>query len=179
MCNQFSPIRVCPRLERNNSELINSIPVRISNRETNYSKSLTKIKHQLKPIHQSNVINIYPTNRITKNAINTNRKDRIYIFLSNVRSLLPKVDDLQTTLKLHGADLAFITETWLNESIDDAAVQLQNYIIVRRDRMSRTGGGVCAYINSCIPYKVLHELHDDDFETLWIYIRPQIGRAHV
>ncbi len=89
-----------------------------------------------------------------------------------MRSLLPKIDDLQTTFELHGIDLAFITETWLNENIDDAAVELPNYTIVRRDRSLRIGAGVCAYINSCIPYKVLHELHDDDFETLWIYIRP-------
>ncbi len=86
--------------------------------------------------------------------------------------MLPKIDDLQPTFELHGVDLAFITETWLNENIDDAAVELPNYTIVRRDKSLRIGAGVCAYINSCIPYKVLHELHDDDFETLWIYIRP-------
>ena len=59
-----------------------------------------------------------------------------------MRSLLPKIDDLQTTFELHGVDLAFITETWLNENIDDAAVELPNYTIVRRDRSLRIGAKI-------------------------------------
>ena len=41
-----------------------------------------------------------------------------------------------------------------------------------RDRVSRTGGGICAFVKSYIPFKVLTELHDDNFETLWLHIRP-------
>ena len=48
-------------------------------------------------------------------------------FLSNVRSLLPKVDELDAILKLNHTSLAFITETWLNENIDDDAVQIPGY----------------------------------------------------
>ena len=59
-------------------------------------------------------------------------------FLSNVRSLLPKVDELDAILKLNHASLAFITETWLNENIDDAAVQIHGYSLIRRDRKSWT-----------------------------------------
>ena len=51
--------------------------------------------------------------------------------------------------------LAFITETWLNDNIDDAAVHIPNYSVARRDRVSRTGGGVCAFVKSYIPFKVL------------------------
>ena len=47
--------------------------------------------------------------------------------------------------------MAFITETWLNENIDDAAVQIHGYSLIRCDRKSRTGGGVCAYIKSQTP----------------------------
>ena len=68
--------------------------------------------------------------------------------------------------------LAFITETWLNENIDDSAVNIENYSTLRRDRKNKVGGGVCTFIKSHIPYKVLTELHDDDFETLWIHVRP-------
>ncbi len=126
ICNQFSPIGVRPCSEKNNSELTNPILVRISNRKTNHSKSLIKIGHQRKQTHRSNLINIHLIDQTTKNTINTNRKDRTNVFLSNVRSLLPKIDVLQTTFELHGVDLAFITETWLNENIDDAAVELPN-----------------------------------------------------
>jgi DNA-binding GntR family transcriptional regulator len=44
---------------------------------------------------------------------------------------------------------------------------IPNYSVARRDRVSRTGGGVCAFVKSYIPFKVLTELHDDNFETLW------------
>ena len=42
--------------------------------------------------------------------------------LSNTRSLLPKLDDLKIILDQYGVSLAFITETWLNEEIDDAVL---------------------------------------------------------
>ena len=93
-------------------------------------------------------------------------------FLSNVRSLLPKVDELDAILKLNHTSLAFITETWLNENIDDDAVQIPGYSLIRRDRNYRSGGGVCAYIKSQIPFKILTCLQDVRFETLWLYLRP-------
>ena len=68
--------------------------------------------------------------------------------------------------------LAFITETWLNENIDDGAVEIGGFSLVRRDRISRIGGGVCAYIKDQIPFKILTDLHEDSFESLWLYLRP-------
>ena len=68
--------------------------------------------------------------------------------------------------------MAFITETWLNENIDDYAVQIPGYSLIRRDRNYRSGGGVCAYIKSQIPFKILTCLQDVRFETLWLYLRP-------
>jgi hypothetical protein len=95
-------------------------------------------------------------------------------FLSNVRSLLPKVDELDAILKLNHASLAFITETWQNENIDDAAVQIHGYSLIRRDRKSWTGGGVCACIKSQNPFKILTCLQYVCFETLWLYLRPRV-----
>ena len=100
----------------------------------------------------------------------TNKK--LSLFLSNVRSLLPKIDELESTLKLNSISLALITETWLNENIDDSAVNIENYSVVRRDRKNKVGRGVCTFIKSHIPFKLLTELHDDDFETLWTHVRP-------
>ena len=47
-----------------------------------------------------------------------------------------------------------------------------NYSLVRRDRVNKLGGGVCAYIKSSIPFKVLQDLQDEYFESLWLYLRP-------
>ena len=103
---------------------------------------------------------------------NLERHAKLSFFLSNVRSLLPKVDELDAILKLNNTSLAFITETWLNENIDDDAVQIPGYSLIHRDRNYRSGGGVCAYIKSQIPFKTLTCLQDVRFETLWLYLRP-------
>ena len=68
--------------------------------------------------------------------------------------------------------MAFITETWLNEKIDDAAICIDGYSLARRDRIDKLGGGVCAFIKSTIPFKILRDLEDINFETMWIYLRP-------
>ena len=100
------------------------------------------------------------------------QRNPLSFILSNVRSLLPKVDELDAILKLNYASMAFITETWLNQNIDDEAVQIHGYSLIGRDRKSRAGGGVCAYIKTQIPFKILTCLQDVCFETLWLYLRP-------
>jgi hypothetical protein len=92
--------------------------------------------------------------------------------LSNTRSLLPKVDELKIILDQYDVSMAFITETWLNEKIDDAAVCIDGYSTARCDRIDKLGGGVCAFTKSDIPFKILTEFNDIKFETLWIYVRP-------
>jgi hypothetical protein len=57
--------------------------------------------------------------------------------------------------------MAFITETWLSENIHHSAVEIDGYSLVRRDRVNKIGGGVCAFIKSSIPFKSLPELQDD------------------
>ncbi len=99
--------------------------------------------------------------------------DKLSFFLTNARSLLPKVEDLEATMGLNSVSLAFITETWLNDNIDDAAIHIPTYTVIRRDRVSRIGGGVCAFVKNHIHFKVLTELHEDEFETLWLHIRPR------
>ena len=82
------------------------------------------------------------------------------------------MDELKIILDQYDVSMAFITETWLNENIDDAAVCIGGYSIARCDRIDKLGGGVCAFIKSDIPFKILTEFNDINFETLWIYVRP-------
>ena len=48
---------------------------------------------------------------------------------------------------IHKPDIICIVETWLDESISDNEVGIQNYDIVRLDR-NRHGGGILIYVNS-------------------------------
>ena len=83
---------------------------------------------------------------------------------------MSKIEDLEVTMSVNCVSFALITdhETWLNDDADDAAIHILTFSTVRRDRVSRTGGGVCAFVKSYTPFKVLTELHDDAFETLWL-----------
>jgi DNA-binding GntR family transcriptional regulator len=58
--------------------------------------------------------------------------------------------------------MAFITETWLNEKIDDAAICTDGYSIAKRERIDKLDGGVCAFIKSYIPFKILTEYNDSN-----------------
>ena len=43
-----------------------------------------------------------------------------------------------------------ITESWANNDITDAELGLEGYVMFRKDRMGRRGGGVLLYIEETI-----------------------------
>ena len=44
-----------------------------------------------------------------------------------------------------------ITESWANNDITDAELGLEGYVMFRKDRMGKKGGGVLLYIKETIP----------------------------
>ena len=72
----------------------------------------------------------------------------------NARSLLPKLDELRAAILIHKPDIICIVETWLDESISDNEVGIQNYDIVRLDR-NRHGGGILIYVNSSFSHSLV------------------------
>ena len=57
-----------------------------------------------------------------------------HVLLSNIRSLVPKFDELSTFLMLNRADLVAISKTWLNEQIDSSFFGITGYDLYRLDR---------------------------------------------
>ena len=43
-----------------------------------------------------------------------------------------------------------ITESWANKDITDAELGLEGYVMFRKDRMGRRGGGVLLYVKDTI-----------------------------
>ena len=72
----------------------------------------------------------------------------------NVRSLLPKIDELRALSQVHKPHLICITETWLDNQILDSEVCIDDYDIVRHDR-NRQGGGVLIFVAQSLSYNVL------------------------
>ena len=68
----------------------------------------------------------------------------IFIHL-NINSLLPKIDKLQAKTKISNAMVIGITESKLDELINDSEIFIKGYIIIQHDRNKRGGGGVRAY----------------------------------
>ncbi|GAA6215221.1 A disintegrin and metalloproteinase with thrombospondin motifs 17 isoform X1 [Lates japonicus] len=71
-----------------------------------------------------------------------------------------------------------LTETWLDESVLDEEVGLDNFTIIRSDRTTNSGktrgGGVCLYINDrwCNNIKAHHKASTPDLELLTVSLRP-------
>lgn len=73
----------------------------------------------------------------------------MYIIHLNIRSLQPKIDLLRTWLTYNKPKVITFSETWLNSTISDDDIKLDNYVLYRADRNSR-GGGVATYISSTL-----------------------------
>lgn len=64
------------------------------------------------------------------------------LFLANVRSVNNKMDELRLQSAAHSRDYCalVLTETWLDQNIPDAAIQLAGRTVTRADNKSKAGG---------------------------------------
>ena len=58
--------------------------------------------------------------------------------------IMPKIDEAQEFLLRSDISLAFITKTWLKETIAYSAVHIPGNTIIQKDRMANNHGGVKA-----------------------------------
>ena len=148
-------------------ELICNIPVRITTRPRRNVDNSMKINSRC--LSRIPLVELTPTYQRGSLA----KVPRICV--SNVRSLAPKIDEVSEFLLRHQIDLAFITETWLKESIDDSVISISGYCVFRRDRETDCHGGVCIYVNTeqLNNFTVLEDLNCcEQHELLWLRIRP-------
>jgi exonuclease III len=75
----------------------------------------------------------------------------------NIRSLLPKLDDIHQLVHEINPEIVAITESWLDDGIEDSEVNIPNYNIYRADRTinnrahgATSHGGVALYVKSTI-----------------------------
>ena len=68
----------------------------------------------------------------------------------------------------HKVDIAVITETHLKKKHPDHHFAIDGFVLFRRDRVGRRGGGVAVYVNSSLPADIWTHLVDSpQFELLW------------
>ena len=95
------------------------------------------------------------------------RRKGLHFLHMNARALLPKMSELKLIASNSTAAMISITETWLDNSVSDAEINIENYTDVRRDR-NRNGGGVCVYIRNDFAFSVRSDLQTDNDEILFV-----------
>ena len=68
----------------------------------------------------------------------------------NARSLVNKKNKLNIMVEDTDPHIIGITESWANTDITDAELGLTGYVMFRRDRTGRRGGGVILYVKESI-----------------------------
>lgn len=53
-------------------------------------------------------------------------------------------------------DIACFTETWLNNTISDAMINIEGFHLIRNDR-NRHGGGICIYLRKDLAYRLIRK----------------------
>ena len=109
-----------------------------------------------------------------RDGVNSSRFVLPIVLLTNANRLYNKIDELFCLVNREHLDLISITETWLTTDVPDSVYHLPNFVIFRKDRPDRLGGGVLCFARfSLQPYAIDRLLdRSQDFELLWIAMRP-------
>ena len=94
------------------------------------------------------------------------------IFYTNPRSVMSKIDKIYEVSRSNNIDLICITESWLTENIPDNCVSLEGFTTYPCDRIERKGAGICTWTKMEIPSAEILRHQCDDFESLWLKVRP-------
>ena len=89
----------------------------------------------------------------------------------NARSILNKKNELNNMVEDIDPHIIGITESCANTDITDAELGLTGYVMFRRDRIGRRGGGVILYVKESIQaYELKLEKETDYNEGVWCKI---------
>ncbi|KAJ8960543.1 hypothetical protein NQ318_013831 [Aromia moschata] len=81
----------------------------------------------------------------------------------------PRARPLRTAERI-AAVAQRLSETWLDDKIDNNQIAIDGYNLIRRDRDGR-GGGVAFYIDKSIKFKLINTVHDESLEQIWINVK--------
>ena len=89
----------------------------------------------------------------------------------NARSIVNKKHELNIMVQNIDPHIIGKTESWANIDITDAELGLTRYVMFRKDRIGRRGGGVMLYVKESIQaYEIKLEREADCDEAVWCKI---------
>ena len=120
-----------------------------------------------------------------------NKKRGFKLASLNVHKLSTHIDEIRILLADKCLDVLAIQETKLDVCNNNSDFYICGYVLIRRDRLSDGGGGICFYMKSTINFSVWTDLNVDELENLCIEIRKpnskigiglltlQLGYSHI
>ena len=96
-------------------------------------------------------------------------KKHISIVHLNVRSLLPKIDQL--SVEFQHFDIIALTETFLDNSIPNENISIPGYQEPFRQDHNRHGGGVAIYCRNGLAVTQCLEFQKPSIESIWLKIK--------
>ena len=91
----------------------------------------------------------------------------------NVRSILPKIEQMRIMVEQSNVDILAISEIWLDSNIFDFEIDIPKYDLLRRDR-NRHGGGVALYIRNDLEFKPRSDINEgSNVECVWAEVIPK------
>ena len=81
------------------------------------------------------------------------------------------VQHLHSEISANHVHVALITESWFTARHLDADVAIDGYLLCRRDRFQRKGGGVCAHVDAHLSCELFHPCVNHSLvEILWLKV---------
>ena len=105
------------------------------------------------------------------------RASRLLIWIKIIHSLKSREHCflLQHTIEDDDFDIFTISETWLDSTVDNQAVQIPGFVFFRQDREEhKSGGGLTLYIRETFKATLLEHasgISDENFQQLWIKVQ--------
>ena len=104
-------------------------------------------------------------------AVNNQNQCFPNLFLTNLRSISNKIDELRCQILILNPDVVVCTETWLSSRIPTQAVDIPGYMCFRTDRKNDSGrGGVGVWIKSRLRAKKLLLAPLNQAEACWVHL---------
>ena len=94
------------------------------------------------------------------------------LLLANIRGLRSNFTELSLVAASHTPTILSLTETWLDDTVQDSCISLPGYLLFRKDRLTRRGGGVCAYVHAGTRVSLMQNTPaEPEFcEGLWLHL---------
>lgn len=110
------------------------------------------------------------------------QNSKVKIAHLNIRSLrnIVHLTEVKELVKSNNIDILTISESWLNSSVTNREIAIDDYKLHRLDRLHKKGGGVCAYIKKNIKASVIKDLSKvsvSNFHQLWISLQCQKNKS--